>query len=493
MPGSSLRSESVASPDAPKVLDLFSGAGGMALGFQAAGARTVGAVEIDSASAATFRHAFIGDAPVVSGGSPSAGDPGGDITRLYPRELLERLPASPDIVVGGPPCQGFSRIGRAKQRSLVTEEDYTTRGARDPDRNQLYDRFLDVVLAARPKAFVMENVPGLRDHLGIDMAMRIAEDAERRFEYLYNVRYFILNAAWYGVPQERWRIFFIGLRSDLGPSAVPTAPPRTHEVREEFPEGTALPEDPRMLWGSQIPRFPKLLPTVTVSDALADLPRLVGHLSGQKPMEMRLPLRRKPSPWVSTLRDWPGRAAAETVSGNRYRWTPRDFRIFEGMAHGDRYPRALAIAQSLFQERLAGLRAANAGPRPGTRKYEELRRAFIPPYRNDAFEDKWAKLSPDAPSWTLTAHLSKDSYSHIHYDSAQARTITVREAARLQSFPDSFEFAGNFGQQFQQIGNAVPPLLARAIATNLLDQLAQLERKVPNSRANAAQTRIVGS
>ena len=131
-------------------------------------------------------------------------------------------------------------------------------------------------------------------------------------------------------------------------------------------------------------------------------------------------------------------------------------------------------------------REAGLAPRPGTPKYEKLRRAFIPPYRNDAFEDKWAKLCPDAPSWTLTAHLSRDSYSHIHYDSAQARTITVREAARLQSFPDSFEFAGNFGEQFQQIGNAVPPLLARALATNLLQQISHLERKTHPSRAGNA-------
>jgi DNA (cytosine-5)-methyltransferase 1 len=461
----------------PKVLDLFSGAGGMALGFQAAGARTIGAVEIDRPSAETFRRAFADDAPVVFGGPAGPDGPGGDVTQIAPQDLLDRLTSAPDIVVGGPPCQGFSRIGRAKQRSLVTEQDFSRQGARDPDRNELYDCFLDIVLSARPKAFVMENVPGLRDHLGVDMALRIAEDAERRCEYLYNVRYFILNAAWYGVPQERWRIFFIGLRSDLGPHAVPTAPPRTHEIAEEFPEGTSLPDDPRMLWGSQIPRADRLLPTVTAFDALGDLPRLVGHLRGQKPAEERMPLRRKPSPWVAALREWPRRTTAETVSGNWYRWTPRDFRIFEQMAHGDRYPRALAIAQRLFQDHLAGLRTKGADPRAGTVDYEKLRRAIIPPYRNDAFEDKWAKLHPDAPSWTLTAHLSRDSYSHIHYDSAQARTITIREAARLQSFPDCFEFVGNCGDQFQQIGNAVPPLLAKAIAGNLLDQLAQLEHR----------------
>ena len=98
----------------------------------------------------------------------------------------------------------------------------------------------------------------------------------------------------------------------------------------------------------------------------------------------------------------------------------------------------------------------------------------VPPYRNDAFHDKWRKLIANEPSWTLTAHLSKDTYSHIHYDSRQARTISVREAARLQSFPDGVEFAGNFGEQYRQIGNAVPPLLARAIASELFLQLAEL-------------------
>jgi DNA (cytosine-5)-methyltransferase 1 len=86
------------------------------------------------------------------------------------------------------------------------------------------------------------------------------------------------------------------------------------------------------------------------------------------------------------------------------------------------------------------------------------------------------------PSWTLTAHLSRDTYSHIHYDSRQARTITVREAARLQSFPDGVEFAGNFGEQFRQIGNAVPPILARAIANELFSQLRELGQLPPEAQ-----------
>jgi DNA (cytosine-5)-methyltransferase 1 len=147
------------------------------------------------------------------------------------------------------------------------------------------------------------------------------------------------------------------------------------------------------------------------------------------------------------------------------------------MAHGDRYPQARAIAESLFREEYAMLRGRGEAPTPGSSSYYALRARFIPPYRNDAFDDKWAKLVPDQPSWTLTAHLSRDSYSHIHYDSNQARTITVREAARLQSFPDAVDFEGSYGDQLRQIGNAVPPLLAKAIACSVLAQLSSIGRR----------------
>lgn len=452
----------------PRVLDLFAGAGGMALGFRAAGARSIGAAEIDPVAAATFAHAFAEDEPVVLGGPRKGRSPGGDLTRIDPAELLRQLPEAPDIVVGGPPCQSFSLIGRAKLRSLVEDA-----GADSPPRNELFQVFLDVVVAARPKAFVMENVPAVRGSLGVDMAKRIAEDAERRSGRAYEVRYFLLNAAWYGVPQSRWRVFFVGLRRDLGPGAIPVPPVRTYESEGDYPEGISLPDDARMVPGHGIRRARKSLPQVTVREALGDLPRLVSDRGERPALSDRLALRRAPSAWARALRRWPGCPAPDTVSGNWYRNTPRDFEIFRRMAHLDRYPEALSIAEEIFREKLEGL--GDDSPAPGSAEYDKLRASCIPPYRNDGFFDKWAKLAPDRPSWTLTAHLSKDTYSHIHYDSNQARTITVREAARLQSFPDGFEFCGSPGDQYRQIGNAVPPLLARAIASTLIRQIETLE------------------
>ena len=453
------------SPDRPKVLDLFAGAGGLALGLHAAGAQCVGAVEYNAAAAATFRRIFAADDPLVFGGPVE-----GDVNELPVTKLLDSLPAAPDLVVGGPPCQGFSRVGRAKQASLLSERDRIRNGGlRAPGRNHLYQYFLAVVAHARPQAFIMENVPGMRQHLGGDFARRIAREAS----YIgYNVRYFLLNAANYGVPQHRWRLFFVGMRSDLGLDAVPRPPVGSHHAQQML-EGFALPEDPWLVTGSGIPLVPEPASPVKTRDALGDLPKLKAHLRGESPVERRLPPRRSPSEFVEDLRQWPGLEPAEMISGNWYRHTPRDFPIFQEMAQGDRYPEALAIAYRLFREHVEGL---DDPPSQGTREWNELKSRFVPPYRNDAFHDKWRKLMADEPSWTVTAHLSRDAYSHIHYDGRQARTITIREAARLQSFPDAVDFAGNYGEQYQQIGNAVPPVLARALGEAVLGQLAEVNR-----------------
>lgn len=166
---------------------------------------------------------------------------------------------------------------------------------------------------------------------------------------------------------------------------------------------------------------------------------------------------------------WPGFASPDTASAHVIRHLPRDWRIFGRMAAGDQYPQAREHAQALFDEALAERRSA--GDTIDAEAYEALKADYIPPYDVGKFPNKWRKMEPDQPARTLMAHLGKDSYSHIHYDSAQARTISVREAARLQSFPDGFQFTGTMNPAFRQIGNAVPPLLASAVATRMLNTL----------------------
>jgi DNA (cytosine-5)-methyltransferase 1 len=131
----------------------------------------------------------------------------------------------------------------------------------------------------------------------------------------------------------------------------------------------------------------------------------------------------------------------------------------------------------MFSEELARLSKKGRAPTEGSDAWDDLWDRYVPPYDVGKFPNKWRKMEPDLPARTLMAHLGKDSYSHIHYDSAQARTISVREAARLQSFPDGFVFRGTMNPAFRQIGNAVPPLLGKAIAGEMMATLRTALRK----------------
>jgi DNA (cytosine-5)-methyltransferase 1 len=149
------------------------------------------------------------------------------------------------------------------------------------------------------------------------------------------------------------------------------------------------------------------------------------------------------------------------------RYLPRDFELFARLNPGDQYPQAHEHAMAMLAERIEVLRSRGKSIREGSAEYEGLRASIVPPYDAGKFPNKWRKMWRDQPARTLMAHLGKDSYSHIHYDSEQARTISVREAARLQSFPDGFVFCGTMNPAFRQIGNAVPPLMAKALATSI--------------------------
>jgi DNA (cytosine-5)-methyltransferase 1 len=217
---------------------------------------------------------------------------------------------------------------------------------------------------------------------------------------------------------------------------------------------------------------------VTVLDALGDLPPLTEHLRRESRRRGDFRNARKyesppHSPFSAMMRSWPGLPEPHQIDDHEIRRTPRDYETFRRMRPGDRYPAALRIARERFEESLLNLRLRGEAPAEGSPAYAELEKQFVPPYPEAIYVDKWRKLIPDQPAWTIPAHLAKDSYSHIHYDDEQARMISVREAARLQSFPDAYHFSGNMGDCFRQIGNAVPPLMAKSIAKKLAVQLGQ--------------------
>ena len=227
--------------------------------------------------------------------------------------------------------------------------------------------------------------------------------------------------------------------------------------------------------------LPGLRPAVTAEQAIGDLPRIDARAqlrSGElrrgvrhfdKPI--RYDGRRRISDYARMMRNWPGFEASKGLTDHVIRFLPRDYDLFARLSSGDQYPEAWQHAQDMLAERVSALRSGGTVIREGSPEYERLRETIVPPYSADKFPNKWRKMWGNQPARTLMAHLGKDGYSHIHYDSSQARTISVREAARLQSFPDGFAFCGTMNPAFRQIGNAVPPLMAKALARQIMAAL----------------------
>lgn len=451
--------------EAPRLLDLFSGCGGFSLGFHAAGFDLLGAVEFDRDAAASHAANFHPESPAHALSR--------DITATSPQQLALDLelgdPArAVDVIIGGPPCQAFARIGRAKLRSVRSDQEFQN----DP-RAQLYLEYLRYVRHCQPLVILMENVPDILNYFGQNVAEQIAHDLA---DQGYEVRYTLLNAVHYGVPQLRKRMFLLAYHHRLRVPVTFPAPTHAYELPDGYRDsasriGMLRQNDLFQNSGHYVdppspPAGTHLIPAVTAGEALGDLPAFRGSASKEQVDRHPYPYAdRPPSTYASGMRHWPGAAPGAGAVRHVTRYLKRDWRIFERMPEGAQYPRAHEVAVELFEAELT--RLGQDAPLDGTEAYAELRKAFVPPYPVDSFPNKWRKLDRHQPSHTLQAHLSKDSYSHIHYDGGQARTVTVREAARLQSFPDSFVFCGSMGAAFRQIGNAVPPLLSRALAQHI--------------------------
>jgi DNA (cytosine-5)-methyltransferase 1 len=469
----------------PRVLDLFAGCGGLSLGFQSVGFELAAAVEIDPEAAASHgrnfhpghrRHAMARD-----------------ITALTPEELASDLDLGPvasaiDVLVGGPPCQAFARVGRSKLREI----DAHPQAFKHDPRARLYLEYLRYVEAFQPLTILMENVPDVLNHGGHNIAEEICEVLEEKG---YVTRYTLLNAAYYGVPQMRERMFLIGYRRELGQDV--SFPEPTHWV--DLPPGyessrqVAL----KMLNAGGLageasdylepPEAGRNLPAaVTAKQAIGDLPAIdaraqlrSGELRrGARRFDTPLPYgrTRKLTAYAELMRNWPGFEAPEALLDHVIRYLPRDYELFARLNPGDQYPEAWKHAHDMLGERLMELRGKGVVIREGSAEYERLRASIVPPYDAGKFPNKWRKMWHDQPARTLMAHLGKDGYSHIHYDSNQARTISVREAARLQSFPDGFMFCGTMNPAFRQIGNAVPPQMASALARQIMATLKNSDR-----------------
>ena len=411
-------------------IDLFCAPGGLTLGFEMAGFTSLLGVDKNHDGMLTYHHNFPKARAITADIKEEM-----DSKRLMNEAGIEE--GQIDVIIGGPPCQGFSNIGRVKIASLVREGVWDLSTARprfiDDPRNVLYKEFIRIVRDLRPKFFVMENVPGMKSYRNGEIVDEIIEDFNA-VGYFTDSR--VLNAVEYGVPQKRKRIIFIG--TPLKGLEI-SWPRPTHF---DFDAGiTTLDKFIETYEQGGRKRRKEAKPCVTVWEAIGDLPDPVPgrHGLGDLPLDYD-----KPVDEDERYARWARRGSNKVHNHITRQHSSRDVKVFSIMEEGMWWKDLPRSAKKLYG------------------------------YRDDIFHDKMKRLYRKKPSWTVVAHLYKDGYMYIH--PTQPRSITVREAARLQSFPDRFIFMTSRTSQFRQVGNAVPPLLARAVA---MEVRGMLEKALP--------------
>ena len=473
------------------MLDLFSGCGGLSLGFKAVGFEIAAAIENDPTAAASYGANFHADDPLHAIDR--------DINSTTPSQLVRTLKLGSaayafDVLIGGPPCQAFARVGRSKLREIEAHPE----AFRHDSRALLYTPYLRYVRSCRPLAVLMENVPDVMNYGGHNVPEEVCEVLE---DLGYVSAYTLLNSAFYGVPQTRERMFLIAYHAEVSNSITLPTPthwidlPRGYEASRRVALKVLSNGDSFSVAHNYVdpPRASESLPSaVTAEEAIGDLPEIDARTLLRKGLLKRGARRfnspipynknRYVSEYARSMKSWTGFEAREEICDHVIRYLPRDYELFARMREGDQYPEAYKLALKMFNEKLSSLANKVISIEPGSQEHEQIRRSIVPPYDVEKFPNKWRKIARDQPVRTIMAHLSKDGYSHIHYDDNQARTISVREASRLQSFPDGFLFAGAMNQAFRQIGNAVPPLMARAIASEIMKSIRPAESAHPTQR-----------
>lgn len=400
-----------------KIVDLFAGCGGLTEGFLKSGKyKEIAAVEWLKPQVNTLRERLKtrwgvkdADSHVMHFDIQREDElfSGWDDTEYgYNKGLDYHIQKAKgiDVIIGGPPCQAYSVAGRVRDEN----------GMKNDYRNYLFEHYLSVVNRYRPKLFVFENVPGILSASpnGVHITELIKQGFNSiGYEIISDLRNAIVNAADYGVPQNRHRVVIVGIDKN-----------RCKNIQNMLKD----------FYSGLLPKY-KVNNIITVSQAIGDLPKCMPLFDEENHKKRKSHTTPKcdiswQEPRYSNLRDMD------------------TFRILaEDVASGKREYNSKKISQ-LYEEKIG-----SSSP---------IHRYHV--------------LDPNEPSTTIIAHLYKDGNRFIHYDPEQQRTITVREAARLQSFPDDFNFVGGRGSAYQMIGNAVPPILAEALANAVAELLKEV-------------------
>jgi len=379
----------------PRTIDFFCGAGGLSLGFGLEGFQIELANDYEEVCIETFKY----NHPEVKENKIILGD-----IREIVNHIENYIHNDIDVVMGGPPCQGFSS---ANQQRII-----------DDPRNELYKYFIKAIEKIAPKFVVMENVRGM-----LPYAQQIIEDYNNikikkdKKTYTYKTDCMVLVSDNFGVAQKRQRLIFIGIREDVLKSKDIT---------------------PSQIF-KQIENNCKNTKKHLLKDALAFI----------KPLE---------APRVKNMTEHDDEKTGKKVDVNLFNGTENSYLklINQNRKINFVYNHKARYANDINFEIYKTLEQGEDGTN------EKVKHIMPYLHRNHIFKDKYFKLVEDKPSRTITAHLKMDCHSHIH--PKQVRSITPREAARIQSFPDDYVFLGAYLKTYMQIGNAVPPVMARGIA-----------------------------
>jgi DNA (cytosine-5)-methyltransferase 1 len=390
-------------------IDLFCGCGGFSLGMERAGFQCLAAVDFNPEAIRVFAKNFGRVAHVLER----------DLTRFAPAELASMLGTDEvDVIVGGPPCQGFS---------TVRQVDGANNGKRlvEDRRRHLYKEFLRYVKFFQPKVFVMENVLGIRSASGGEYFAGVQNEARALG---YRVHAQIEDCVKLGLPQKRRRQLFIGTRLDMPDYFRPKLKPAPRiDISHDGSKGLKLP--------------------LTLWEAIGDLPPLAaGFEESEYDVErFAKQLERYGSRYLIDVLELD---LAKKLTAHRARpHSERDLRDFALLKEGENSKEAMK-------------RGVN----------------FEFPYDKETFKDRYTRQHRNEPCSTIVAHLSKDGLMFIH--PTQNRSLTPREAARIQSFPDWFEFPIARTHQFRVIGNAVPPLVGEAVGIAVKSYIEKTIKKL---------------
>lgn len=394
-------------------IDLFAGCGGLSEGFYRQGFKALSHVEMDHWACETLRTRikFYGYKDYNREVIEH------DITS---DDILERIDnavngRTVDIIIGGPPCQAYSTAGRVRDGKKM---------ASDP-RNYLFESYVKILEYYSPKFFVFENVTGLLSAQvkNAPIFPKVLKALGNKYNVIGNPEVLVHNTADYGVPQLRKRVIIIGVRKDIDKSA-----------EELYKSIIKTHWNPETLSNEKKgkKRF------VDVRQAIGDLPSVEpGQDASTENFDYPCNnefLKRIGKPGIHPLMDHIARKHNDL-----------DRERFQVMIHNHW-------------------------------SFGQLRRE-MPQYEHEharVFDNSYVVQWWDLPSKTILAHIHKDGFQFIHPDEEQRRTFTVREAARIQSFPDDFEFKGSRGEKYKQIGNAVPPLFAEALAKSIKKNLIDI-------------------